>query len=334
MNQETLRVTNLDHVGAFVLTATVAMLRFPKMLGERFGSFRALARLGQGSMGEVYLGEHQRIARRAAIKVLMAERTRDADTVRRLFIEARATSMIRHPGIVEIYDCDVHRNGRAYIIMEYLEGETLAKRLERVGALPWPVSCRVARRVADAIGAAHRAGIIHRDVKPDNVFLTSTTAWPAVTEVKVLDFGLAKLAVSTLVGAAGTMAGSLVGSPTYMSPEQCQGERVDHRCDIYSLGCVIFETIAGRPPFIDSRVRDVLAAHVSRAAPALTSIVPDAPPWLARLVTRMLAKDPSERPRSMEEVVRELDAVALVKPVEASEADAPDRPTIGRSLPT
>jgi serine/threonine-protein kinase len=287
---------------------------FAWVLGERFGSFRALSHLGEGSMGEVYLAEHQRIARRAAIKVLSPERTRDADAVRRLFVEARVTSMIRHPGIIEIYDCDVHRNGRAYIVMEYLEGETLAKRLERTGALPWPVACRIARRVSDAIGAAHREGVVHRDVKPDNVFLLSHGAWPAAGEVKVLDFGLAKLLAGNFVGLAGTVQGSLVGSPTYMSPEQCRGEAIDHRCDIYSLGCVLFELVAGRPPFIDNRVRDVLEAHTVRQPPVLGSLVPDAPPWLVRLVARMLAKDPRQRPRSMDEVSLDLSVVALVPP--------------------
>jgi serine/threonine-protein kinase len=288
---------------------------FARVLGERFGSFKALARLGEGSMGEVYLAEHQRIARRAAIKVLSPERTRDADAVRRLFVEARVTSMIRHPGIIEIYDCDVHRNGRAYIVMEYLEGETLAKRLERTGALPWPVACRIARRVSDAIGAAHREGVVHRDVKPDNVFLLSPGAWPTATDVKVLDFGLAKLFAGNFVGLAGTVQGSLVGSPTYMSPEQCRGEAIDHRCDIYSLGCVLFELCAGRPPFIDGRVRDVLEAHTVRQPPALELLVPDAPAWLVRLVARMLAKDPRQRPRSMDEVSLDLSVVALVPPV-------------------
>jgi serine/threonine-protein kinase len=288
---------------------------FAWVLGERFGNFKALSRLGEGSMGEVYLAEHQRIARRAAIKVLSPERTRDADAVRRLFVEARATSMIRHPGIIEIYDCDVHRNGRAYIVMEYLEGETLAKRLERMGALPWPVACRIARRVSDAIGAAHREGVVHRDVKPDNVFLLSPSAWPAAAEVKVLDFGLAKLPVGNFVGLAGTVQGSLVGSPTYMSPEQCRGEPIDHRCDIYSLGCVLFELCAGRPPVIDSRVRDVLEAHNVRQPPSLGSLVSDAPAWLVRLVARMLAKDPRQRPRSMDEVSLDLSVVALVPPV-------------------
>jgi serine/threonine protein kinase len=313
------------------------------MLGERFGSFKALSRLGQGSMGEVYLAEHQRIARRAAIKVLMPERTRDADTVRRLFVEARATSMIRHPGIVEIYDCDVHRNGRAYIVMEYLEGETLAKRLERAGALPWQVVGRIGRRVAEAISAAHHVGIVHRDVKPDNVFLLSMSmsmsmsmsGGLSVAEVKVLDFGLAKLLAGSLVGGAGTMAGSLVGSPTYMSPEQCRGEVVDRRCDIYSLGCVMFEAIAGRPPFIDSRVRDVLAAHVFRAPPALGTLAPQVPAWLTRLVARMLAKNPNGRPSSMDEVAMELATADLGPSVEpASDVAAPGSPIIRRSLPT
>src|SRR4029079_10359356 len=123
------------------------------MVGERFGSFKAVAKLGTGSMGEVFLAEHQRIERRAAIKVLVPEQCRDADVVRRFFIEARAMSLIRHPGIVEVYDCDVHRNGRAYIVMEYVEGETLARRLHRTGRLAWPSACRIAHRVADAMAA-------------------------------------------------------------------------------------------------------------------------------------------------------------------------------------
>ncbi len=297
------------------MTRGADMSTFVRVLGERFGSFKALARLGEGSMGEVYLAEHQRIARRAAIKVLSPERTRDADAVRRLFVEARAASMIRHPGIVEIYDCDVHRNGRAYIVMEYLEGETLAKRLERAGAFTWPVACRIARRVSDAIGAAHRAGIVHRDVKPDNVLLLSDADWPTASDVKVLDFGLAKLLAGNFVGVAGTVEGSLVGSPTYMSPEQCRGEPADHRCDIYALGCVLFELVAGRPPFIDTRVRDVLEAHIVRQPPQLASLAPDVPAWLLRLIARMLAKDPQQRPRSMDEVSLDLGVVAQEPPV-------------------
>jgi eukaryotic-like serine/threonine-protein kinase len=278
------------------------------MVGERFGSFKAVARLGAGSMGEVFLAEHQRIDRRAAIKVLVPERTQDAETVRRLFIEARATSLIRHPGIVEVYDCDVHRNGRAYIVMELLEGEALSRRLERPPALPWRTACRIARLVAEAIAAAHARGIIHRDLKPENVFLVApAVAGPARAEVKVLDFGLAKvLTGANLVGGAATAIGSILGTPAYMSPEQCRGGIADHRSDVYSLGCVLFETITGDPPFAGARLRELLAAHKFGTPPALCRLVPGAPTWLGALVARMLAKDPDQRPQGMGEVAIEL----------------------------
>ena len=258
-------------------------------------------------MGEVFLAEHQRIERRAAIKVLMPHVTQDAHTVRRLFVEARAMSLIRHPGIVEIYDCDVHRNGRAYLVMEYLEGETLAARLDRLRVLPWPTACRIARHVADAIGAAHGKGIIHRDLKPQNVFLLSATDRPAAAEVKVLDFGLAKLLTDNLVGGDSTGVGSVIGSPPYMSPEQCSGVPADHRCDVYSLGCILFEMIAGAAPFAGVRTRELLAAHRFSHPPSLSAVTPQAPPWLTALVALMLSKNSGERPQSMAEVAAVLD---------------------------
>jgi eukaryotic-like serine/threonine-protein kinase len=294
----------------------MATLPLGQMLGERFGSFKAISLLGSGSMGEVFLAQHQRIERRAAIKVLLPERTRDAETVRRLFVEARATSLIRHPGIVEIYDCDVHRNGRAYIVMEYLEGETLGRLLDRIGSLSWPQACRTARRVAAAIGAAHDKGIVHRDLKPENVMLLAAAGGaPPATELKVLDFGLAKLAAS-VVGGVGTARGSVLGSPAYMSPEQCRGEPVDHRSDVYSLGCVLFEMAAGTPPFSAGRVRELLAAHKTQRPPSLSAVVPHAPGWLAELVAGMLAKKPEERPQSMHEVEVVLAGADLVGPAE------------------
>jgi serine/threonine protein kinase len=275
------------------------------MIGERFGSFKAVARLGEGGVGEVFLAEHQHIQRRVAIKVLMRELTQDPDTVRRFFIEARATSLIRHPGIIEIFDCDVHRNGRAYIVMEFLEGETVGKRIDRDGNLSWSYACHLAHLVADAIGAAHEKGIVHRDLKPENVFLLSGQRSPPV-ELKVLDFGLAKLLGGDSAGGKATLAGSVIGSPTYMSPEQCNGGPVDHRSDVYSLGCMLFEMIAGNPPFGGSRMRDLLTAHRFQAPPPLAAFAPEVPTWLARLVARMLSKAPVDRPQSMREIVRVL----------------------------
>jgi serine/threonine-protein kinase len=264
-------------------------------------------------MGEVYLAEHQRIERRAAIKVLAPERTRDAEAVRRFFAEARATSLIRHPGIVEVYDCDVHRNGRAYIVMEYLDGENVGGRLDRRGgALSWPAACLIARHVADAIGAAHAQRIIHRDLKPENVFLLSPGDRPGQGQVKVLDFGLAKLLTGPLVVGASTKAGSLLGSPAYMSPEQCGGEPADHRSDVYSLGCMLFEMTTGRPPFPGRRLRQLLAAHRFHAPPALTALAPAVPAWLDGLVARMLSKAPIDRPQSMAETAAALAPAELV----------------------
>jgi len=278
------------------------------MVGERFGSFKAVARLGTGSMGEVFLAEHQRIERRAAIKVLAAEQCRDADVVRRLFIEARAMSLVHHPGIVEVYDCDVHRNGRPYIVMEYVQGETLTRRLERAGALPWPSACRVARLVAEAVAAAHAKKIIHRDLKPGNVLLLSGAEQPGPTEVKVLDFGIAKLLGGDITGGPSTVRGSILGTPEYMSPEQCTGATVDHRSDIYALGCVLFEMIAGTTPFVGERVNDILTAHKFHPPPELAASTPEAPAWLDRLVRRMLAKLPDDRPQSTAEVAEALAA--------------------------
>jgi len=279
------------------------------MLGERFGSFKAIAKLGTGSMGEVFLAEHQRIDRRAAIKVLVPEQCRDADMVRRFFIEARAMSLVRHPGVVEVYDCDVHRNGRAYIVMEYVEGETLEHRLGRTGALAWPSACRIAHLVADAIAAAHEKQIIHRDLKPGNVLLLSDADWPRPTEVKVLDFGIAKLLGGDVTGGPSTVRGSILGTPEYMSPEQCTGGTVDHRTDIYALGCMLFEMVAGAPPFASECVRDLLTAHKFHPPPSLAASTPQAPSWLDRLVARMLAKAPADRPQATAEVAGVLAAV-------------------------
>jgi serine/threonine-protein kinase len=164
------------------------------MIGEALGNYTITAKLGSGTMGVVFRGEHVRIARTAAIKVLIPELTQNASALQRFFTEARATSLIRHPGIVDVYDCDVDAAGRAYIVMEHLDGETLADRLRRTDSIPWATACELARQVADALAAAHASGIVHRDLKPENVFLVRDRAdADRVAAVKVLDFGIAKL---------------------------------------------------------------------------------------------------------------------------------------------
>ena len=277
------------------------------MIGEALGNYTITAKLGSGAMGVVFRAEHVRIARTAAIKVLIPELAENATAVQRFFNEARATSSIRHPGIVDVFDCAVDATGRAYIVMENLDGETLADRLGRTESIPWAPACEIARQVAEAIAAAHANGIVHRDLKPENVFLVRDPADPAVVaSVKVLDFGIAKLLAAD-ASARLTMRGVALGTPEYMAPEQCGGaEEIDERADIYALGCMLFEMLSGEPPFMGESVHELFALHMFRAAPAIGERLPGLPTWLAGLVTTMLAKKRDERPTSMHGIARAL----------------------------
>jgi serine/threonine-protein kinase len=279
------------------------------MIGEQLGNYRVVSKLGSGGMGSVFLAEHRWIERRAAIKVLNDELTRNPSLVDRFFNEARATSLIHSPGIVEVFDCNFDRTGLAYIVMEYLEGETLAARLTRERALPWPLAVDIARQVAVTVGAAHEKGIIHRDLKPDNIFLTAPPPEGGAPLVKVLDFGIAKLLSGEMTPRYRTLNGALFGTPGYMSPEQWRGaDRVDHRTDVYALGCMMFEMVRGEAPFVTPSVRELMSAHMNRPPPALAADSDGScPGWLVDLVARMLAKQPDERPPTMTAVARALE---------------------------
>ena len=280
-------------------------------VGESIGPYNIVRRLGAGGMGEVYLARHRVLAREAAIKVLLPEISMDEAVVMRFFNEARATAQLRHPNIVEVFDCDTLPSGRAYIVMEFLAGESLRACLDRVGRLAPDFRSIAAMigMVADALQAAHDHGIVHRDLKPDNMFLTVPPHQPDQLTVKVLDFGIAKLLSSGDHGMTPTRTGSLLGTPLYMSPEQCRGiSTIDHATDIYSLGCVLFEMIAGRPPFPLEAPGDILVAHIANPPPILSSLVPETPPDLDFLVAQMLAKEPSARVPSMAAVVATMES--------------------------
>ena len=268
--------------------------------GETLGPYTIVRRLGAGAMGEVYQARHRHMGRDAAIKVLRAELTEEADVVSRFFTEARATAAVRHPGIVEIFDCDLHRSGRAFIVMEYLQGEDLAHRL--AGGAPattssdWPALRAIGRRLASALAAAHAVGIVHRDLKPGNIFLVSGGAGEAPL-VKIVDFGIAKLLHRDGSAHSQTQTGHILGTPLYMSPEQARGAKtIDHRTDIYALGCVLFEMVTGRPPFVRKGPAQVIVAHLHEPAPRASSLAPTVPAALDALVDEMLAKDPAARP--------------------------------------
>jgi serine/threonine-protein kinase len=289
-------------------------------------------------MGEVYLAEHRHLARRAAIKVLRAEFSADEDLLARFFAEARAASLIRHPGIIEILDCDVDRNtGRPFIVMEHLEGENLEDFLARRGALVGDLATAtlVLAQTAEALAAAHAGGIVHRDLKPANVFLTAPAEAGVPVRVKVLDFGIAKFAVPGSTNM--TRTGSILGTPIYMSPEQCRGGgNIDHRADIYALGCMTFELVCGRPPFVRETAGDLIVAHIAEPAPAMSSIQPGLPVELDALVARMLAKEPADRPGSMREIAaRAAQLSRTSRPVATlAIAEEPARETpVGRPTP-
>jgi len=290
------------------LVAADPCCTIPSMEAATIGQYRVTGVIGQGGMGAVYAAEHALLGRPAAIKVLLPELSQKQDIVQRFFNEARAATAIRHPGIVEIYDFGWTSDGAAFIVMERLDGETLARRAGR-GRMRWQAAFGVARQIAGALAAAHGKGIVHRDLKPDNVFLVLDPEVPGGERIKLLDFGIAKLAGEASSMANATRTGQVMGTPTYMAPEQCRGVAVDHRVDLYALGCVVFELCSGRPPFIGEGTGDVLAAHIHVPPPRLAALGVDAPYAVEQLVQWMLAKSPADRVPTAEETIRAIDAI-------------------------
>ncbi|HEX3482927.1 MAG TPA: serine/threonine-protein kinase [Kofleriaceae bacterium] len=272
------------------------------MLGVVIGSYQIIRKLGEGGMGAVYLGQHQLLGRRAAIKVLLTELSARPDIVNRFFNEARAVTSISDPGIVQVFDFGYHTDGSAYIVMEYLEGEPLDRRLARLGKLAAYDALLLCRQIASSLAAAHAQNIIHRDLKPENIYLVHDGEVASGERSKILDFGIAKLSDDN-PGKIKTNTGALMGTPIYMSPEQCRGlATLDHRSDIYSLGCVLFHLLTGRPPFEGEGMGDIIAAHIREPAPAPSSCAPEIAPAIDALLLRCLAKPPDERFQTMHEL--------------------------------
>ena len=286
------------------------------MVGTTLGPYRVLEKLGEGGMGEVYKARDARLGRDVAIKVLPAEFAADPDRLRRFEQEARAASALSHPNILVVHDIGSHE-GTPYLVTELLEGETLRARLGR-GLLFPGEAVELAVQMASGLAAAHEKGIVHRDLKPENLFVTGDG------HVKILDFGLAKLlrppgettAASTVAGA--TEPGMVMGTVAYMSPEQVRGQAVDHRSDIFSLGCVLYEMLGGERPFAGATAADTLAAILTRDPRPLTDSRPDLPPALETVVLRCLEKRPEERFDTARDAAFALRAA--VQPRKATEA--------------
>ncbi|MBK7536448.1 MAG: protein kinase [Myxococcales bacterium] len=284
------------------------MMTAGSLQGTTIGSYVVRHEIGNGGMGSVYLAEHTMLGRRAALKVLRRELSANQEMVTRFFNEARAASAIKSPGIVEIYDFGYHVDGSAYLVMELLEGESLSARLRRFRCLPVPQALHIARQIASALAPAHRAGIVHRDLKPDNIYLVPDAETASGERVKLLDFGIAKLSSDGLgQGMHLTSTKTVMGSPQYMSPEQCRGSGVvDARADLYSLGCILYELIGGRPPFVAEGFGELMGAHLHVAPPPLSTFAPAVPPEVDALAQRLLAKQPAQRPQSAEELAAAL----------------------------
>jgi hypothetical protein len=270
------------------------------MIGELLDGWKLTKELGEGSTGETYLAEREETGERAAAKVLSAAASADRALLDKLFADTRAASRVNHVGMVDVLACGVHGGGRAYLVMELLEGKTLTDALIDLGAVADVESfADIGWQLATLLGAAHAAKLVHGALKPDGIFLTFPPAQAPRPLVKVLDFGMAKFATSV----RHSQTGSLLGAPLYMSPEVGRGlGSVDHRADIYSLGCILFEMLCGRPPFVREGAGELVIAHTTETPPSVSSLEPAVALGIDNLIGRMLTKNPAVRPQSMAEV--------------------------------
>ena len=274
------------------------------VVGERY---RVEARIGQGGMAEVYRGFDPVLNRTVAIKVLLPQFARDAGFVARFRREAQAAARLNQPNIVGVYDTGADGD-RQYIVMEFVEGRTLAKFLAGGRRLTPIQAVDLTQKIAAALASAHAQGIVHRDIKPGNVMVTREGT------VKVMDFGIARM--QTDITAPQTS--SVIGTPTYLSPEQAQGQPVDARSDLYSLGCVLYELLAGRPPFTGDTPVAIAYKQVNETPVPPSAHNPDVPPRLDAVVMKCLAKNPANRYQTAEELSADLERVKQGQDVEAT----------------
>jgi serine/threonine protein kinase len=314
------------------LRPAISFLRGVPLIGRSLGPYEILEQLGKGGMGEVWLADDTRLGRRVAIKVLPAELARDADRCIRFEQEAKSAAALNHPNIAAIHDVGVTADEdppTRYMVQEYLEGETLRELLER-GPLPFEKAMRLAIEIGEGLKAAHKAQIVHRDLKPENIFVTPDG------HAKILDFGLAKLVEGGMIPNAElslsptvTVAGQILGTAGYMSPEQVRGEEVDERSDLFAMGCVLYEMIAGKRAFGGENVHDTLSRILSSEPEGIDE--EDSGVRLGWSLDKLLAKDPDERYQSAADVVVDLRRTLSSGPQASAPTPREARATPGRS---
>lgn len=324
----TIQVDSNGQTGCVNLDETSILERGAIAAGTIIGGrYRILEKCGEGGMGVVYKVEQIFVGKQMALKTICAKELSEA-SLRRFQTEARAAFSVQHPNVVAVHDFGTLEDGTPFMAMDYVEGKTLAQMLRASPGLPIEQVIAIFTPACFGLAAAHDGGIVHRDLKPSNIMIVSGANLGEEGSVKILDFGIAKLTQSE----AGqiqelTRTGEIFGSPLYMSPEQCQGGRVDQRSDIYSLGCVMFEMLTGVPPFTGESALPTMMQHLSQEAPSLKdgSLGKEFPPLLESIVAKMLAKDPNDRYQNLGVVAHELarldkgSRVSIVTPGGASQ---------------
>jgi serine/threonine protein kinase len=288
------------------------------------GRFRIECEIGTGGMGTVYRATHLGLERPVAVKIIKPEFAADQDVADRFMREARTMAKLRHPHAAMIFDAGNLPDGRHFIVMEFVEGRTLSEILAEEGRFMPERAVRIAADICDVLSEAHKLGIIHRDLKPSNIMLNERG-------VCVLDFGVAKVlatsADATATHHATTGSGMIVGTPRYMSPEQCLGQRVGARSDLYSLGVLLYEMMAGRPPFVDALQSAVLVKQATAAPPPLPQLRSDVPHTLAVAIHTLLAKRPEHRPQTAE-AARKLLEKSIVRQSQTLSEEQPFAATV------
>jgi serine/threonine-protein kinase len=292
--------------------------------GDRVGDYEITSELGKGGMAQVYAGVHPVIGKRVAIKVLLPSCSRDPEIAARFVQEARAVNRAATDRIVDIFALGELSDGRLYLVMDLVEGITLHELIKQRGPLPLALAIPILIETARAIEVAHAAGIVHRDLKPQNIMLRLTDDG-SLESLKVLDFGVAKLTAADAPDAVSTQTGVSIGTPNFMPPEQLEGAQVGPRADIYALGVTAFQMLTRRLPFEGHTPAEQLCRQLSAPAPSIRQICGDLPQELEQIVARCLAREPSERPGSMAELIRALEAITPQQPAPQPRQAAPKR---------
>ncbi len=284
------------------------------------GAYKIIELLGRGGMGEVYLARHETLGKKCALKVIPPEQVTEAGW-QRFQLEARTVAKLEHLNLVRVTDLGIHEGCLPFFAMDYVDGTNLAELLAENGPMPLDMVLEIFMQVCDGVDCAHRGAILHRDLKPANIMVATSKS--GVKQAKVLDFGLAKLTGSNRAKQSLTAVGDVFGSPYYMSPEQCNGDKLDPRSDIYSLGCTMFECLTGRPPYAGHLVSAVIFGHLEADPPSLESIVGPGrlPASMEIVMAKLLRKNPSERYQNLVELRGDLEKVARgedVQPVNAN----------------